>query len=156
MFDGDDNNNNLFDHHGYDNQTQKQEPEEYILKIQITKITRAQLCSLSRVESNVNEGNVFALRGNLGRGDYQMHGILSDLNNNMQHGTIYCIKNNKPPYPLSLHIDTLLPFCTRNNDRNGKKRNTKRFYFQRQFEEEKPISFQIYDCNDIPLSNHKF
>ena len=132
MFDGDDNNNNLFDHHGYDNQTQKQEPEEYILKIQITKVTRAQLCSLSRDESNGNGGNVFALRGNLGRGDYQMHGILSDLNNNMQHGTIYCITNNKPPYPLSLHIDTLLPFCTRNDHKNGKKRNTKRFYFQSQ------------------------
>ena len=96
MFDGDDNNNNLFDHHGYDNQTQKQDPEEYILKIQITNITRAQLCSLSRVESNVNEGNVFALRGNLGRDSSheigaQLHGILSDLNNNMQHGTIYCM-----------------------------------------------------------------
>ena len=97
---------------------------------------------------------MFALKGN--GGGQQMHGILSDSNNNMQHGTIYCYTNNKPPYPLSLPSNGLLPFCTRNADRNGRQENRKWFSFQRQFEEEKPINFQIYDCNDIPLSNHKF
>ena len=93
FFDSDNNNNNSLGYNGI--QTQKQQdPEEYILKIQITNITRAQLRLVSRDESNVNE-NVFALRGNLGRDSRheigaQLHGTLSDSNNNMQHGTISC------------------------------------------------------------------
>ena len=94
FFDSDNNNNNSFGLNGI--QTQKQQdPEEYILKIQITNITRARLCLLSRDASNdASNGNknVFALKGN--GGGQQMHGILSDSNNNMQHGTIYCITNS--------------------------------------------------------------
>eukprot|EP00942_MAST-04A_sp_MAST-4A-sp1_P006769 g6769.t1 len=157
MFCDSNNNNNIsFGFNGI--QTQKQQdPEEYILKIQITKITRAQLCLLSRDASNdasnVNK-NVFALKGN--GGGYQMHGILRDSNNNMQHGTIYCRTNNKPPYRLSLPSDALLPFCIRSADRNGRKENTKLFFFENQIGEKKPVYFQIYDCNDIPLSNRTF
>ncbi len=158
----DNNNNNNIDNSDDDLFGMGQE-NEYILKIKITNVDRRTLRSLIRDESN-STYNIFALRGNLGinttgNGNVpRLYGILSlsdSNNNNMPNGTIVCEGNNAP-YNLTLDNDCLLQFCHANNTKNGKQKNQKRFFFIDMYQEKQPVKFQIYDCDDKPLSNIKF
>ena len=112
--------------------------------------------------------NIFALRGNLGgnttgNGNVpKLHGILSlsDSNNNdnnVPNGSIVCRGlNTASQYDLPLNNNISLRFCHIDNTRNGRQRNEKQFFFKDQFDQEKPVNFQVYDRDGISLSNIKF